>query len=194
MTPRDAAPHPDVKLAASLARDLDRAFERVVMLYEDRLFRFATRFAGNALDGQEIAQDAFVRAYRALKTYDTGRIRSLALGPWLYRITLNTARNRVRGKRLASAPLDAAPERAIDRQEEPDRRTLAHETARELAAHIAALPLRYRAAVVLRYIEDLPYADISAALEVPIGTLKANVHRGMAMLRERVKAAEGVCV
>ena len=186
--------HPDAIVAAKLARDLDGAFDAFLKAYQERVFRFAMRYCGNPHDGQEIAQDAFVRAYRALQTYDTARIRSMALGPWLYRIALNVARNRVRGKRLTLAPLDEARDYSLERRYQPDERTSAHETSSELAALIAQLPARYRAPVVLRYIEDLPYAEIAEVLDAPIGTVKANVHRGIALLRKHAMESQGVLV
>ena len=63
-------------LEAALARDLEGCFERMVREYQDRLYSFAHRLAGNPQDAEEIAQDAFVRAYRALKTYPAERIRA----------------------------------------------------------------------------------------------------------------------
>ena len=93
-------------LEAALARDLDGTFERLVRDYQDRLYSFACRLARNPEDAEEIAQDAFVRAYRALKTYPAERIRALSLKAWLYQITLNTARNRFRGKRHKFVSID----------------------------------------------------------------------------------------
>ena len=78
-------------LETDLARDLDGSFERLVLAYQDRLYAFALRFCGNREDAEEVAQDAFVRAYRALKTYPADRVRALALRAWLYRIALNVA-------------------------------------------------------------------------------------------------------
>src|SRR6185369_939386 len=101
-----AMPHA-AALEAALAEDLEGSFERLVREYQDRLYSFAHRLAGNPQDAEEIAQDAFVRAYRAMKTYPAERIRSLSLKAWLYQITLNVARNRFRGKRPRHVSIDA---------------------------------------------------------------------------------------
>src|SRR5215831_4140993 len=90
------APDP---LTEALARDLDGSFEAVVREYQDRLYSFALRLTGRPEDAEDVAQDAFVRAYRALQSYGAERVRALALKAWLYRITLNVARNRLRGKK-----------------------------------------------------------------------------------------------
>src|SRR5262252_8133347 len=89
----------DGPLEAALAADLDGPFERLVPEYQDRLFGFALRLTRSREDAEEIAQDAFVRAYRAMKSYPAERVRSLALRAWLYRITLNVARNHRRRRR-----------------------------------------------------------------------------------------------
>src|SRR5215471_740605 len=96
----------DETLRDGLARDLDGTFESLVRAYQDRLYSFALRVTRNAQDAEEVAQDAFVRAYRALATYGEERIRALALRAWLYRITLNVARNRLRGKKPKFVSID----------------------------------------------------------------------------------------
>jgi RNA polymerase sigma factor (sigma-70 family) len=95
-------------LTEALATDLDRHFERLVEAFQDRLFGFALRLVGNASDAEEIAQDAFVRAYRALARYPSEQVRTLSLRAWLFQITLNVARNRQRNRRPDSLPLDGS--------------------------------------------------------------------------------------
>src|ERR1700693_3640144 len=96
----------EAALEAALAEDLEGCFERLVREYQDRLYSFAHRLAGNPQDAEEIAQDAFVRAYRAMKTYPPERIRALSLKAWLYQITLNVARNRMRVRLHAAVSID----------------------------------------------------------------------------------------
>ena len=96
----------DEELRGRLAEDLDGAFEDLVRSYQDRLFSFALRLTGRREDAEEIAQDAFVRAYRALSTYPAERIRGMSLRAWLYQITLNVTRNRMRGKKPKLVSLD----------------------------------------------------------------------------------------
>ena len=179
-------------LADDLATDLDGTFERLVLAYQGRIFAFALRFCGDHRDAEEIAQDAFVRAYRALQGYDAGRIRELALRPWLYRIALNVARNRARGRRPSMVPLQVdgdegettmAPPLADAEELRPEATAERAETGATLATLVTNLPARYRAAVVLRHVEGLPYPEVAAVLDQPLGTVKANVHRGTKVLR-----------
>jgi hypothetical protein len=79
-------------LAAALAKDLDGSFEQLVRDFQDRLFSFALRLTGRREDAEEVTQDAFVRAYRALQTYPAARVRAMALKAWLYQVTLNAPR------------------------------------------------------------------------------------------------------
>lgn len=176
----------DGTLPTELARDLDGTFEKVVLAYQRRLYAFALRYTGSAQDAEEIVQDAFVRAYRALADYSSEQIASLALRPWLFQITVNVARNRARGKRVASVPMDgeAVPiEPAADEDDGPQTYAERSERAAELAAHVATLPEPYRAAVILRHMNDLSYAEVAALLGRPVGTVKSDVHRGLALLR-----------
>lgn len=185
-------PQPDA-LTNDLALDLDGAFERMVRTYQDRIFSFAHRLSGNREDAEEIAQDAFVRAYRALRTYPADRIRTLALQAWLYRIALNVARNRFRVKRARVVSLDAGGEngeearRAWEAPDDPRKRpdSLFEEKQSRagIAALVASLPERYRAALILRYVEGLRLEEVAAILEQPLGTAKSNVHRAVNLLR-----------
>lgn len=190
-------------LPAALAANLDEAFECLVLAFQDRLFAFARRLGHAPADAEEIAQDAFVRAYHALAGYPPERIRELALRAWLYQITLNVARNRVRRKRVATVPIDGDDERADgavrepadDAAAEPEPTALREETRAELSALVAALPDRYRVPVMLRHVEGLGYAEVALALQQPVGTVKANVHRGVQRLRAALaaRAAGGTC-
>src|SRR6266851_9002814 len=93
-------------LSALLAADLDGHFEHLVRTYQDRLYSFALRLTGSRQDAEESTQDAFVRAYRALEHYPEDRRSALRLRPWLYQITLNVVRNRVRRPALVAVSVD----------------------------------------------------------------------------------------
>lgn len=187
-------------LRPALARDLDGTFERLVLEHQDRLYSLALRMLGDPRDAEEIAQDAFVRAYRALATYDEERIRDLQLRAWLATIVLNLCRNRFRRASPQLVPLDgsspqgacapAATLATTDPLGSPHDAALRHESARRWAGLVMTLPPLYRAAVVLRHVDGLSYSEIATALGRPEGTVKAQVHRGLAMLRTAVGRAE----
>src|SRR3954452_11261294 len=106
----------DARLAARLATDLDAAFESLVLAHQDRLFTIALRTGGDRSDAEELVQDCFVRAYRALTSYPPARIRELRLRGWLTTIRLNAGRNRARVRRVPTTELgfEPAAEPAID--------------------------------------------------------------------------------
>lgn len=172
-------------LAARLADDLDGTFELLVLQFQGPVFRFAWRYCGNPHDAEEIAQDAFVRAYRALQGYDPERIEALHLLPWLLTITVNLARNRARGKRLATGTLETVGDLVAARIDEPAEVTERRDLADRLVTALLDLPPRYRSAVILRHVLGLGYDEIAAVLDKPPGTVKSHVHRGLQLLREQ---------
>ena len=186
----DARAAAEVALAGRLAHDLDGTFEELVREYQDRLFTFALRLTGRREDAEEVAQDAFVRAYRALQTYPGERVRALAVKAWLYRITLNLARNRFRRRRHATVSLDdegngTAARAAHDAPEDrPDARLETKRRRANIASLVARMPDRWRAPLILRYVEGLKLEEVAAVLKQPVGTTKSNVHRAINALRE----------
>jgi RNA polymerase sigma-70 factor (ECF subfamily) len=184
----------DTELAARLARDLDGTFEVLVRAHVDRCYAIALRILGNPHDAEEVAQDALVRAYRALGGYEPARIRELRLRPWLATIVVNLCRNRVRRHPLPTTPLaplvESGHEPAADATSDPAGLAAASAERDRLVALLAALPDRYRIPVILRHVDDLSYAELAEVLGRPEGTLKAQVSRGLAMLRAAVAANE----
>ena len=175
----------DDDLTERLATDLDDGFESLVGVHADRLFSIALRVLGNRADAEEAAQDAFVRAYRALEGYEPERIRALRLRAWLATIVVNVCRNRTRVRRVATTQL------AFEPGAEPAADPLARRDLRDTwAALLARLPPAQRTAIVLRHVDGLSYAEMAEALGRPEGTLKAQVHRGLAALREAILATE----
>jgi RNA polymerase sigma-70 factor (ECF subfamily) len=179
----------DNTLCRRLANDLNGTFESLVLAHQDRLFSIALRVVGDAADAEEIAQDAFVRAYRALGDYGAERIRALHLRAWLTTIVVNVARNRRRriGDRAQALALSSVEEPISETAERPEAGPEAvHQrraARRRWAALLAGLPERYRVPIVLRHVDDLSYAEMAEVLGRPEGTLKAQVHRGVALLR-----------
>jgi len=158
----------------------DRVFERLVRDHQDRIYALGLALTGNRHDAEDVAQDTFIRAYKALATYSPDRVRDLKQKAWLHRIAVNVVRNRVRGVRPRMVELNGSepsvatgPEEDVLRKAEID----------ELAARVACLPAKYREAVVLRHVQDLSYAEVAETLGQPVGTVKANVHRGLKILR-----------
>ncbi len=158
----------------------DRVFERLVRDHQDRIYALGLALTGNRHDAEDVAQDTFVRAYRAMATYPPERIRDLKQKAWLHRIAVNVVRNRVRGVRPRLVELNGSEP---DHASGPEEDALRKAEIDELVARVACLPVRYREAVVLRHVQELSYAEVAEALGQPVGTVKANVHRGLKLLR-----------
>ena len=165
-------------------------FDRIVDDYQRRLYGFALRMAGNREDAEEIVQDAFVRAYRALGKMSGEQRAELRLQPWLYTITLNVTRNRLRGKRPASIALDAMADpdailRNSNRESPPPPERIIEQNAEMALVEQALLrlPVHLRAAATLRFIEGRSHPEIAEILDQPIGTVKSHVHRAVRILR-----------
>ncbi len=184
----------DETLTQRLAADLDGSFEALVREHQDRLYSLALRYVGSASDAEELAQDAFVRAYRALQRYEPGRIRELDMRPWLTTILLNACRNHLArpSRRTASAPVavDEADTVAVEPGDGPESHAERREAAERWAGLVGSLPPLYRAAVLLRHLDGMSYDEMSSVLGRPEGTLKAQVHRGVALLRAAFEADE----
>jgi RNA polymerase sigma-70 factor (ECF subfamily) len=181
-------------LTERLAADLDGTFEALVREHQDRLYSLALRYVGSAPDAEELTQDAFVRAYRALARYEATRIRDLDLRPWLTTILLNACRNHLvrPARRAAAAAMDVeqATFLATEGRHGPEAHLERREAAERWAGLVASLPPVYRAAVLLRHLDGMPYDEMSVVLGRPAGTLKAQVHRGVALLRAAFEADE----
>ena len=182
------------ELPDRLARDLDGSFEDLVLVHQRLVFGLALRVVGDRADAEEVAQDTFERAYHALAGYPAERVAAMRLRPWLARIALNLARNRLRRRPPPGRPLEDGDGRPLavagPAAAEP---ALVAERAQEralLAELLAALPRPYREAVVLRHVEGLPYAEVAEVLDRPVGTVKTHVHRGVRQLRVELERRE----
>jgi RNA polymerase sigma factor (sigma-70 family) len=184
----------DVALASRLARDLEAGFPDLVVQHRDRLYTIALRLLGDRRDAEEVAQDALVRAFRAMQGYGRDRIVTLRLRPWLASIAVNLARNRRRRAQDRQPPnqlepmIDAGFDVPVDGRSGPEDRAGRRETQRELAIALLRLSPSVRAAIVLRHVDGLSVAETAEALGLPEGTIKAQVHRGLRDLRTALEA------
>ncbi len=166
-----------------LADNLDRAFPRLVADHQDRIFSGVRRMLPTHADAEDVAQETFVRAYRALQRYERERIANLKVQPWLWTIAINLCRNAARGRsrRPRLVALAQASDQDAGNRTDDDAIEMLPDAAWQ--RRLEVLPARTRTAVILRHVVGLPYADIAAAQERLVGTVKADVHRGLARLR-----------
>lgn len=177
-------------LNRQLSTDLDGAFPGFMVEMQGAVFNGARRWLPTRQDAEDVTQEVFVRAYRALQGYPPDRIGELKLRPWLFAITLNLCRNhaRTRGRRPAQVALGAADTSAPDGTERSAIDGLAVDEWRD---RLACLSARQRDAIVLRHVVDMSYDEIAEVLDRPAGTVKSDVHRGLEKLRATI-ATEGL--
>lgn len=172
-------------LAMALAHDLEAAFPDFVLAHQDGIYSGVLRFVRDAGEAEDITQETFVRSYRALIRFEPKRIEKLALRPWLWTIALNLCRNAARDR--SRRPKAVALSRVADAADPADT------AADALAAatwqqRLDRLGDPMRSAVILRHVAGLSYAEIATAVDRPVGTVKSDVHRGLARLRHMLTA------
>ncbi len=167
------------------------AWEEIVQRYHRRIYNVCYRFAGDAENAQDLTQEVFIKMYRTLNTYDSGKG---AFMTWVTTITRNllvdhfrkTKSDRVTDS-LDSIPSeheDAQPlsERIADRAPPPDASVQSRETREMVHLALQKLSPELREAVILRDLQDMDYREIATALRVPEGTVKSRINRGRAEL------------
>jgi len=167
------SPADDIECVARCLRGDAAAFEAVVARYQRVLFTLALRLTGNREDARDATQNAFIRAFEKLDTFDPSR----RFFSWLYRIAVNESLNLRRSQRQHD-PLDAARDAAAattDSVESAEREARVH-------AALLRLPSEQRAVVVLRHFAELSYEEIGEALHVPVKTVKSRLF----MARQRL--------
>jgi RNA polymerase sigma-70 factor (ECF subfamily) len=157
------------------------ALGAIARAYQDRVYGLLLKLSGNPEVALDLSQETFVRAFRALKSFRGG-----SLGPWLLKIANNLFLDHVRASRTESfeAFLAADPGRepAAD-----DPALAAFDDATDLADALLTLPVPWRQALALRYVDDMDYETIAEVLDVPLGTVKTWLFRGRERLRAQLK-------
>ena len=180
----------DVVLVARAQAGDRTAFEQLVRLYADRVYAVARRLGLPSDAAEEVTQDAFLRAWRGIGSF-RGDARFFT---WLYRIAVNEAKRRLERERTHSLVRSLDDDGAVeppDVREEPYTRVAHAELRRALAAAVLALPLKYRAPLILRDIEGLSTVDAAAVLGLGEAALKSRLHRARAAVRSAVRARLG---
>jgi RNA polymerase sigma-70 factor (ECF subfamily) len=170
----------DRELALCVARGDPDAFGELIHVYQAEVFNAALRMLGNRQDAEDAAQETFLRAYRAIHSFDPQR----PPGPWLKKIAVNVCLNRL--ERRGTLALE--DEDLVSTQEPgPETRSLDGERRAEIRHALLSLPPRYRAAIELRHFQDLSYAEMAEALGRPMSFVKSDLFRARKLLAKRLK-------
>lgn len=183
----------DVRLLVRKAQAGDvRAFEELVVLYQDKVYNLSYYLAGNHADAQDLAQEVFVKAYTGLKGFRL----DADLGTWLHRITVNAWLNlRRRQKNSPALSLDDPVQTeegevtrtmaVLDPAGDPVEALEGKELREKVQNALLSLPEEYRTVLVLREIEDYSYDDIAEMMQCSLGTVKSRLNRARRALKEK---------
>lgn len=182
----------DLSLVRRVQRGDKGAFDALVLKYQHKVVKLVMRYVRNPADAEDIAQEAFVKAFRALPQFRGDS----AFYTWLYRIAINTAKNAVvsRDRSPIDYDLDLQnPDESYDMHgrlkdsETPEALVLTDEIRGTVNAAIDALPEDLRTAIVLRELEGLSYEEIAATMECPVGTVRSRIFRAREAIDRRLR-------
>ena len=175
-------------MVAQVKKGDQEAFEGIVDLFKDKIYRHCYRMVGNGHEAEDLAQETFLRAYRNISKYNN----EFKFSTWIFRIATNLCIDRLRKKKPdyyldAEVPgTDGATMYSQLSIEEPLPEEVVTENERwnELQEEIMKLPEKYRTAIVLKYVEDLSLEEISHIMDIPVPTVKTRIHRGREALKK----------
>ena len=182
----------DLSLVRRVQRGDKGAFDALVLKYQHKLVKLVMRYVRNAAEAEDIAQEAFIKAYRALPQFRGDS----AFYTWLYRIAINTAKNAVvsRDRSPIEYDLDRSnSDESYDMQgrmkdsETPEGLVLTDEIRSTVNAAIDALPEDLRTAIVLRELEGMSYEEIAAAMDCPVGTVRSRIFRAREAIDRKLR-------
>jgi RNA polymerase sigma factor (sigma-70 family) len=179
----------DPTVLEALAHDLDAGYGAFVRAHAGAVYSTALRLSGSRAEADDLAQETFIRAYRALRRFDAEQVHALESRPWLLTITLNLWRNHLRRAARRPRPAGSGAPDAVDRRRGPEAAAETTDESRFLVGLLLELPEHHRVPVVLRHVVGLSYAEIASTLDCPVGTAKANVSRGL----DRLRALASTC-
>jgi len=194
----DDAQHPaagveqsDLELVRRAQRNERGAFDLLVLRYQHKVIKLVARLLRDQTEAEDVAQEAFVKAYRALGSFRGDS----AFYTWLYRIAVNTARNAIASRQRR--PLDYETELSESEQsalaskmrhtDTPEANALSEEIRTTVNEAIEQLPEDLRTAIVLREVEGLSYEEIAAAMDCPVGTVRSRIFRAREAIDRSLK-------
>ena len=182
----------DRELVASAKRGESHAFETLLKKYRKSVYYMLLKMVRNADDAEDLTQEAFAKAYNSIEKFDS----KFAFSTWLFRIATNNTIDFIRKKRVQTVSIDAPVEGedgssmrfdVRDDDLDPNAAMLKKQRSRYLHMAIEKLPEKYRVLVKLRYFEELSYEEIATELQIPLGTVKAQLFRARELLNQELK-------
>lgn len=181
----------DKELVARVKAGDKQAFNVLVQKYQHKLVKLITRYVHDPVEAMDVAQEAFIKAYRALPNFRG----ESSFYTWLYRIGINTAKNHLvsQGRRPPDSDIDAQDaerydiESRLKDQDTPEALARRDEIERTVFEAIEQLPEDLRTAITLRELEGMSYEEIAQAMDCPIGTVRSRIFRARDAIDKRLR-------
>jgi len=189
----------DKELAALAARGREMAFRELLARYERPVFSLVYRMVRDRTLAEDLAQEAFIRAFNAIGTYKP----RFKFSSWIFKIANNHTIDHLRKRRLDTVSMEGSPHArspeeeartrlVLESQEEaPDRYVESRELGGQIEEAIGRLRPEYRTAVLLRHVEGYTYEEIAEIMDLPLGTVKTYLHRARGELRSLLGHVDG---
>jgi len=189
----ESSPEADIDraLVERVQKGDKRAFDLLVIKYQHRVLAVVNRFVRDNAEAQDVAQDAFIKAYRALPNFRGDS----AFYTWIYRIAINTAKNYLvaRNRRPPSSDIELEDaeffggNEAMHEMNTPERNFLRDELQREIEQAFDNLPVDLRTAITLREMDGLSYEEIAEVMDCPVGTVRSRIFRAREAIDRHIK-------
>lgn len=177
----------DENIASQVQAGSSDAFGILINRYEQKMRRYAAKFISDRDDIQDVVQEVFVKAYANINSFDVSR----KFSPWLYRIAhnelVNTLRRRQKKSFLPLFDLDTFLPGNADKKNQITSQLEAKEIRHIVTTHLEQLPDKYKEPIVLHYLEDLSYQEISDIMRLPVSTVGTRIIRAKRMMAEMMK-------
>lgn len=182
----------DRELVAAAKRGENKAFETLLRKYRKSVYYMLLKMVKNADDAEDLTQEAFAKAFNSIEKFDS----KYAFSTWLFRIATNNCIDFIRKKRVQTVSIDAPVEGddgsnmkfdVKDENLDPNQTMLKKQRSQYLNMAIDRLPEKYRVLVELRYFKEFSYEEVAKELEIPLGTVKAQLFRARELLNQELK-------
>lgn len=187
----DQRKHEEAALIERALQGDEQAYAEILKRYRGHLYSLIYKMVRNREEAEDLVQEAFIKAFRALGSFNE----NFAFSTWLYKIAVNNCIDYLRKKRLQTYSYDkpvSVKDSEVKRQYAdpgltPEKQLLSEEKSRIINQAIDSLPPKYRTVIILRHREEMAYEDIAQQLNLPLGTVKARIFRAREMLKKKLK-------